>query len=292
MSRRFIPAILMMGFLIGTLSPALRAADPAPLKRVKPTEEPAPSDSAVPQLLESHGVPPKIPASPISKLRTWWQNSMARLKQVESVQMVTAVLDGSQMGPGDGWFHPGQSRYGWDWLVRRYDADADGVITADEFAGPAELFETLDRDRNGELKPDDFDWSDRAPFLAQQSQAGQWFSWIDNSSNGRITPDEWQQFFEKLAGEKAYVSRDDLRLGLFPPPPKRTVPPRAAENGPSPMVFLKGLLNGELGSLREGPGIGQPAPDFELETQDGKRTMRLSAFRGNKPVVLVFGSFT
>jgi peroxiredoxin len=42
--------------------------------------------------------------------------------------------------------------------------------------------------------------------------------------------------------------------------------------------------------LREGPAIGQPAPDFELADLDGNR-VRLSDLRG-QPVVLEFGSYT
>jgi hypothetical protein len=38
--------------------------------------------------------------------------------------------------------------------------------------------------------------------------------------------------------------------------------------------------------------IGDPAPDFELPTYDKSETIRLSAFRGKSPVVLVFGSYT
>jgi hypothetical protein len=37
---------------------------------------------------------------------------------------------------------------------------------------------------------------------------------------------------------------------------------------------------------------GQAAPDFELLTHDKSETVRLSDFRGEKPVVLVFGSYT
>jgi hypothetical protein len=37
---------------------------------------------------------------------------------------------------------------------------------------------------------------------------------------------------------------------------------------------------------------GDAAPDFELETQDKTSRIRLSSFRGNRPVVLVFGSYT
>ncbi len=38
--------------------------------------------------------------------------------------------------------------------------------------------------------------------------------------------------------------------------------------------------------------VGQPAPDFTLKTTDQSRTVQLSSFRGQKPVVLVFGSYT
>ncbi|NQS91846.1 MAG: redoxin domain-containing protein [Chloroflexi bacterium] len=40
------------------------------------------------------------------------------------------------------------------------------------------------------------------------------------------------------------------------------------------------------------PKMGQPAPDFELFDLQGENPIRLSSFRGKKPVVLIFGSFT
>ena len=40
------------------------------------------------------------------------------------------------------------------------------------------------------------------------------------------------------------------------------------------------------------PKIGEMAPDFHLSDQTGEKTVRLSDFRGEKPVVLIFGSFT
>ncbi|MBE0411883.1 MAG: redoxin domain-containing protein [Anaerolineales bacterium] len=42
----------------------------------------------------------------------------------------------------------------------------------------------------------------------------------------------------------------------------------------------------------QAPKIGDLAPDFELYDVQGANPVRLSDFRGNKPVVLVFGSFT
>ena len=37
---------------------------------------------------------------------------------------------------------------------------------------------------------------------------------------------------------------------------------------------------------------GDAAPDFKLQSSDKKRQAQLSSFRGQKPVVLVFGSYT
>jgi hypothetical protein len=38
--------------------------------------------------------------------------------------------------------------------------------------------------------------------------------------------------------------------------------------------------------------VGDPAPDFSLKTADSSQVVRLSSFRGQKPVVLIFGSHT
>jgi hypothetical protein len=38
--------------------------------------------------------------------------------------------------------------------------------------------------------------------------------------------------------------------------------------------------------------VGEPAPDFALKTTDSSQIVNLSSFRGQKPVVLIFGSHT
>jgi hypothetical protein len=40
------------------------------------------------------------------------------------------------------------------------------------------------------------------------------------------------------------------------------------------------------------PKAGDVAPDFELYDLDGENAVRLSSFRGRRPVALLFGSFT
>lgn len=42
----------------------------------------------------------------------------------------------------------------------------------------------------------------------------------------------------------------------------------------------------------QAPKVGDLAPDFELFDLNGKNPVRLSDLRGQKPVVLIFGSFT
>src|SRR4051794_14540650 len=81
----------------------------------------------------------------------------------EFYTMLAAVLNGSMMGPGDGWFGPAESRYDWPGLAARHGLPRTGVLPRAKFAGPAELFAALDRDGDGLLKAEDFDWSDNAP---------------------------------------------------------------------------------------------------------------------------------
>ena len=46
----------------------------------------------------------------------------------------------------------------------------------------------------------------------------------------------------------------------------------------------------EFGPLA--PKVGDIAPDFELKDISGENSVNLSDFRGQKPVALIFGSFT
>jgi hypothetical protein len=221
---------------------------------------------------------------------TTLRTQLAAVRRMEFVEMLSAVVRGSQMGPGDGWFHPSESRYTWAWLAERCHVEQKGKIARKDFPGGAEVFDRLDRNHDGVLSAEDFDWSERSPLARQGMPAGQWFRMIDKNSNGRISREEWDAYFERVAKGKAYLTAEDLR-DAFPlaPPPR---PPNAPRNeGPTVGVLLKGLLGGELGSPFEGPKLGQRGPDFTLKTPDGKEQITLSQLRG-KPVVLVFGSFT
>ena len=65
-------------------------------------------------------------------------------------------------------------------------------------------------------------------------------------------------------------------MARVPPPVMRALP------------FQPLWLRARAGSL----AVGEAAPEFELDTLDRTARVRLGSFRGQKPVVLVFGSFT
>ena len=61
--------------------------------------------------------------------------------------------------------------------------------------------------------------------------------------------------------------------------------------GPVPFLlfpFETMWKHARAGALR----IGDAAPDFRLPLLDGTGSVELSSFRGSRPVVLIFGSFT
>lgn len=214
----------------------------------------------------------------------------ARRRVPEALEMFWSILkQGADMGPGQAWFHPAESRYGWSWLAGK-DRDGDGRVTAQELGGPDDLFARLDRDKDGAITEEDTDWTGRAAYFRQAGMARQRFVMMDHNSNGRVSKEEWDAFFEQAAQGKDGLTAEDIAEAFYSPPPRPSGPPPASEM-PTRLTLLKGLFSGEIGSPFEGPHPGDTAPDFTLTTHDNARTISLSDLRG-KPVVLIFGSFT
>jgi len=73
-------------------------------------------------------------------------------------------------------------------------------------------------------------------------------------------------------------------------PPERFAAAIAKLPGPAFLLFPFETLwfRARVGEVN----VGEPAPDFRLQTLDKTAEVSLSSFRGSKPVVLIFGSYT
>jgi len=217
------------------------------------------------------------------------ENAYPAETRPEAIKMLVAILRGSQMGSREGWFGPARSRYGWQWLAIKQGWDpAVEMLKRDEFNGSDAQFRPLDRDRDGQITPDDFDWSDNNPWVQQASQVTRFFRRLNARGDGRLTQADLAAFFERAAGGKDHLTVGDMRDALL----AGLGGGSAAGNEPSREVLVRGLLAGEVGSRHEGPALNDPAPDFTLATAAGQTTYQLSKLVGDKPVVLVFGNFT
>lgn len=219
-------------------------------------------------------------------------------------EMAVMILKGDSMGTGQGWFTPAQRRHTWQWLVDRFpEAAADETMTAEELPQLSEAdFNRVDRDHDGSITERDFQF-DKNPLLEDDSPAGSIFSRLDQDSNGRLTLNELEGWFERSTGDSEYLSVEDLKDALgFAPRPRQ---PRS-DADPSPKdprwEMLGMFLDGEMGSFSEGPALDDEAPEIDLPLVTTKeheggleltdRMIKLEDLRGTKPVVLIFGSFT
>jgi thiol-disulfide isomerase/thioredoxin len=226
--------------------------------------------------------------SPIEVLEKVWPD------HPEWVAMLVDILQGSQLGPEDGWFRKAvaQTRFTWDSTRKALDKDGDGSISRTEFAGKDVDFARLDRDRDGVLTAPDFDFS---PHSLTPSPGMMLYYMADRDSNGKVSREEFEGVFRMLdSGGLGFVSQEDLKRALTMPGPRprpANAPP-STNSGPSKWTLVKGLFRQEIGSLQAGPKVDEVAPDFSLLTVDGQDSLTLSKKIGPKPIVLIFGNFT
>lgn len=64
------------------------------------------------------------------------------------------------------------------------------------------------------------------------------------------------------------------------------------KDGISILKIRKKLMKRQKKLDQAAPKLGDWAPDFTLEDITGSESITLSSFRGQKPVALIFGSYT
>jgi Iodothyronine deiodinase/EF hand len=236
---------------------------------------------------------PKAPPNAVRVLEVFWPS------HPESVAMLADILQGSRLGPTDGWFRKAVAKTRFDarGMIARFDKDGDGRVDADEFVGSARDFARLDRNHDGAITPADFDFSANA--LAP-SPGMTLFMRADRDGDGKVTKAELDAFFNRADSDaRGFLSLDDAKAIFAPPSPPAPANAKIMKNRPAPAAppltkwtLLKGLYRQEIGSLQPGPDLNAVAPDFTLKTVDGQQEITLSKLVGPKPVVLIFGNFT
>ena len=129
----------------------------------------------------------------------------------EWLAMLVDILEGSQLGPDDGWFRKAkaQTRHTWDSTRPRLDKDGDGRVSRAEFPGPVADFGRLDRDHDAFLTASDFDFSAHA--LAP-SPGMMLFYRADRDGNGKVTREEFDASFPRPSTATA-IKASSRRLG-------------------------------------------------------------------------------
>lgn len=220
----------------------------------------------------------------------------------EWAEMAVSIMNNEPMGDGRGWFKPATKTFDWKWLAATFPKETeDNIIKPNELGELTEAeFKRLDHNEDGGISPHDFDWSNGNPMMKGMDMSDLVFQKLDLDFNGRVTKKELDQWFEKAGGGFDFLTMMDLRKGL------NLKMPNMFEGGGKQsdqrLVMFRRLLNGELGSLTPGPAVGDEAPEINLPllVRNADHTklvltdqfIKLPDYRGKKPVVLIFGSFT
>ena len=152
--------------------------------------------------------------------------------------------------------------------VRHFDANNDGRVSRDEFAGPMQAFDRMDSDADGFLTRDEVH-SFRGPFgpgprgaLGPANAGPGLLMRIDGDANGNVSFQEWTDFF-KEADENAdgVLQSEEWQAAVR----RQTVKDNA-------------------------PAVGSKAPAVKARRLQSSREVDLAAPK--RTTVLVFGSYT
>lgn len=181
-------------------------------------------------------------------------------------------------------------------FFEKLDKNNDGSLDRDEVPGPVkQRFERIDADGNGKISREEF--AKVAARLAGQfggrpqrdgGAPDVLFRLLDADKDGKLTKDELQnatRLLEKLDRNKdGMIDRDELRGFL------QKGGPKGEGKGGRPGEVITPAAKGER--KKDTLKVGDAAPDFTLPDLTGTKEVTLSSFRGRRPVVLIFASYT
>ncbi len=201
----------------------------------------------------------------------------------------------------------------WNLLRKNHDGDGDGVITKAEYPRGDVRFGNFDRDGDGKLTA--------ADFPADAFVNGFNSSLVrmaDGDRDGKVTTSEWETATKELdadgdgviaptelaakMGPGAATKFDLFLLSFDQDQDGRFTTADLAIAFRDLDVDGDGTLQGKetqrwqaTGKRPRGPlpKIGDAAPEFDLpRADDDKKRIALANYRGERPVALIFGSYT
>lgn len=204
----------------------------------------------------------------------------------EARAMLDSIVNEPFLGTDNGWFAlaKSQTRYEWSDVAKRFDRNGDGHVDAKELGGQPTDFARVERTGDGVIDAADLNWS--APPAAEAIAFMRMFGMTDVNGNGKVTRDEFVKLFDRLKGDGDYLAMDEL-VEQLTGAAASSAPPQPLDRS----MMVQALLNQELGAFAPGPELNQTAPDFTLSRVEGG-SVTLSKVIGQRPIVLIFGTFT
>jgi len=196
--------------------------------------------------------------------------------------------------------------------LRTLDNDGDGELTAADFLD-ASIHSSFDRSRRAQISMVEYFQDDDQPYNLTREECRRSAEAYDKDRDGKLSKVEFRQlsparhlnllapdWLEEVPDELPRLPWLELRLAID------ADRDRALSMAEIDRFFMDNASGREVWNVERyigfplppgfvslsGPRIGQPAPDFSLQPTDGGPAVSLSSFKNERPVALIFGSYT